>query len=386
MRRSLKFIPWILPFLGILLGYGYAYVFFHGLLETWQFVGKPDENIARIIGIRERTFNLQPSTSLATCQMFIKLLQSYWPRKMIPRWSHMKIIAESFAGVATLGTRLVEMYSPEEKRLFEDQFALKLLPFGWRVFFRLAYLPGLRSLLLSLRERRMPGTLGAILCRTRYIDDVLRKSLQEGLDQLVILGAGFDTRAYRVAGMDRVRVFEVDLPGTCRLKQIRLKKVLGVVPDNVTLVGMDFEKQKLEDVLKAAGFQTGRRTLFIWEGVTQYLTAGAVNDTLEFVSSVSGVGSAIEFTYVRRGIIDGTSRPEWFKGFSSFAARVGSPLKFGLDPVELEGYLADRGLKLISDVGAADYQDLYLEPLGRELNVFDAERVAFARVNGSRRD
>jgi hypothetical protein len=62
MRRSLKFIPWILPFLGILLGYGYAYVFFHGLLETWQFVGKPDENIARIIGIRERTFNLQPST------------------------------------------------------------------------------------------------------------------------------------------------------------------------------------------------------------------------------------------------------------------------------------------------------------------------------------
>ena len=61
-------------------------------------------------------------------------------------------------------------------------------------------------------------------------------------------------------------------------------------------------------------------------------------------------------------------------------------MKFGLDPVELEGYLADRGLKLISDVGAADYQDLYLEPLGRELNVFDAERVAFARVNGSRRD
>jgi methyltransferase (TIGR00027 family) len=298
----------------------------------------------------------------------------------------MKIIADSFVGVATLGTRLVEMYSPEEKRLFEDQFALKLLPFGWRVFFRLAYLPGLRSLLLSLRERRMPGTLGAILCRTRYIDDVLKRSLEGGLDQLVILGAGFDTRAYRIAGMDQVRVFEVDLPGARKLKQIRVEKVLGAVPDNVTLIGMDFEKQKLEDVLKAAGFQTGRRTLFIWEGVTQYLTAGAVNDTLEFVSSVSGVGSAIVFTYVRRGIIDGTSRPEWFKGFSSFAARVGSPLKFGLDPVEVGQCLADHGLKLISDVGAADYQDLYLEPLSRELNVFDAERVAFARVNGSRRD
>ncbi|HZD41233.1 MAG TPA: hypothetical protein VE131_10955 [Terriglobales bacterium] len=53
MRRSLKFIPWILPFLGIVLGYGYAYVFFRGLLETWQFVGKPDENIVRIIGIKD---------------------------------------------------------------------------------------------------------------------------------------------------------------------------------------------------------------------------------------------------------------------------------------------------------------------------------------------
>jgi hypothetical protein len=53
MRRSLKFIPWLLPLLGIVLGYGYAYVFFHGLLETWQFVGKPEEDIARIIGIRD---------------------------------------------------------------------------------------------------------------------------------------------------------------------------------------------------------------------------------------------------------------------------------------------------------------------------------------------
>jgi methyltransferase (TIGR00027 family) len=297
-----------------------------------------------------------------------------------------KIIGESFAGVATSATRVIELYYPEELRLFEDRFALKLLPFGWQVFFRLVYLPGLRNLVLSLRERRMPGTLGAILCRTRYIDDVLRRSLEEGIDQLVILGAGLDSRAYRIAGMDQVRVFEVDLPGARKLKQIRVEKVLGAVPDNVTLVGMDFEQHKLEDVLKAAGFQKGKRTLFIWEGVTQYLTADAVNDTLEFVSSVSSVGSAIVFTYVRRDIIDGTASPEWFKGFVSFARSVGSPLKFGLDPVELGHYLADRGLKLISDVGAADYQDLYLKPLSRELNVFDAERVAFARVNGPRRD
>jgi methyltransferase (TIGR00027 family) len=208
----------------------------------------------------------------------------------------------------------------------------------------------------------------------------LRGSLEKGIDQLVILGAGFDTRAYRIPGMDQVRVFEVDLPGSRRLKQARLESVLGAVPENVTLIGMDFDQQNLDDVLSAADFQKGQRTLFIWEGVTQYITAEAVDDTLEFVSGVSGAGSAIVFTYVRRGIIDGTARPEWLGSFLSFARAVGSPYLFGLDQDEVEEYLADRGLKLVDDVGAAEYQDRYLRPLGRELNVFDGERVALAEV------
>lgn len=294
----------------------------------------------------------------------------------------MKIFSESFAGVATAATRVIELYYPVDKRLFEDPFALKLLPFSWQVLFRLVYLPGLRGVVLSLRERRMPGSLGAILCRTRYIDDLLKRSLEEGLDQVVILGAGFDTRAHRIPGMDQVQVFEIDLPGTRKLKENRLESVLGAVPKNVTLIGMDFDQQDLGDILADAGFQKGKRTLFIWEGVTQYLTAEAVSNTLEFVSDVSGAGSAIVFTYVRRGIIDGTDRPEWMGPFLSFARRVGSPMIFGLDQAELEQYLSDRGLKLIDDVGAAEYHELYLKPLGRELNVFDGERVAFAKVMG----
>ena len=156
----------------------------------------------------------------------------------------MKIVGEGFAGVGTSITRVVEMYYPKDKRLFDDRFAYDLLPFGWKVFVRLCYLPGLRGLLLSLRERRMPGTLGALLCRVRYIDDVLKRALEDGLEQLAILGAGFDSRAYRIAGMDRVQVLEVDLPGARDLKQKRLEEVLGAVPENVTLVGMDFDRQK----------------------------------------------------------------------------------------------------------------------------------------------
>jgi methyltransferase (TIGR00027 family) len=290
-------------------------------------------------------------------------------------------IGDSFAGVGTAATRVIEMYQPEDRRLFDDPLAYALLPLGWRLLLRLAYLPGLRGAVLSMRERRMPGSLGGILCRTRYIDDVLQRSLAGGLDQVVILGAGFDTRAYRIAGMDRVRVFEVDLPGACKAKRSRLESVLGRMPRNVALVGMDFDRQDLGEMLCASGFQTGQRMLFIWEGVTQYITAEAVSHTLEFISRVSGAGSSIVFTYVRRGIIDGTDRPEWMGSFLVLAGKLGSPMIFGLDQAELEPYLLERGLELVEDVGAADYQEHYLRPLGREMNVFDGERAAFARVS-----
>lgn len=292
----------------------------------------------------------------------------------------MKIIGESFAGMATSATRVIELYFPEDKRLFNDPFALKLLPFGWQALFRLVYLPGLRNLVLALRERRMPGSLGAILCRTRYIDDVFVKSLGVGFDQVVILGAGFDSRAYRISGLEAVRVFEVDFPGTRNLKQARLEKVLGSVPKNVILVGINFEEQTLDEVLTVEGFQVGKRTFFIWEGVTQYITAEAVDRTLNFVANTSGAGSKIVFTYVRRGLIDGTDREEWMNPFLSFARRVGSPFIFGIDPDEIEQFLAEHGMNLIEDVGASDYQTRYLKPLRRELNVFDGERAVYAEV------
>lgn len=290
----------------------------------------------------------------------------------------MKIVGESFAGVATAATKMVELYTPTGERLFEDPYLVKLLPWGWRLFFRLAFLPGLRQAVLRLREKRMPGSLGSILCRTRYIDDVLKGSLESGLNQVVILGAGFDTRPYRIPGIEQVRVFEVDLPGTCDLKQQRVTQVLGSVPPHVTLIGMDFDREKLAEKLAAAGFQHGLRTLFIWEGVTQYLTPEAVESTLEFVARTSGPGSTIVFTYIPRALIDGTERPEWMDSLLKFARMAGSPIIFGLDPDDLGHYLADRGLSLVSDVGASDYQERYLKPLGRTLNVFAGERAAVA--------
>jgi methyltransferase (TIGR00027 family) len=293
----------------------------------------------------------------------------------------MKIIPESFAGVATAGTRAVELFQPDHKRLFEDRIGWRLLPPGWRIFLGFFYLPGLRQLVLALRERRMPGSLGGILLRTRYIDDTLVTKLNIGLDQVVILGAGFDTRAYRLPGIEKTRVFEVDLTGTMELKVKRLSKVLGSVPDHVTLVRIDFDREEIENLLIKQGYQPDKRTFFIWEGVTQYLSAEAVRNTLTFIAESGGEGSGIVFTYIRKGLFSGVDTPDWFQGYLDFAARVGSPVGFGLDPAELGDYLADLGLFLVSDVGAVEYKKWYLDPIGRELCIFDIERAAYAEVH-----
>ena len=110
--------------------------------------------------------------------------------------------------LAATALRVTESYRPDGERVIEDRFGRDFLPPVWH----LLLLPGIRQALIALTERRGPGALGMLLCRTRYIDDALRNALGEGLDQVVNLGVGFDTRAYRIPGINQTRVFEVDQP------------------------------------------------------------------------------------------------------------------------------------------------------------------------------
>ena len=112
--------------------------------------------------------------------------------------------------------------------------------------------------------------------------------------------------------------------------------------------------------------------------------AKAVDATFGYVSCAAAVGSEIVFTYIHRGIINGSTRSEVDQRIVSFARRVGAPWIFGFDPAELEGYLMARGLKLIEEVGVSEYRARYLAPLDREMNIFESERVVLARV--SRKD
>jgi methyltransferase (TIGR00027 family) len=193
----------------------------------------------------------------------------------------------------------------------------------------------------------------------------------------VILGAGFDCRAYRMPLLVRTRVFEVDQASTLAAKRRRLGQVLPGLPPYVRFVEVDFNRQHPEDALEAAGYRGDLRTCFIWEGVTNYLTAVAVDGTLRWIGSAVA-GSRVLFTYVQRSALAGTAGG---KRLGGLLQRVGEPWTFGFDPVELPAYLAERGLRLIEDIGSREYRARYMRPDGLHMCGFEFYHVADAEVD-----
>jgi methyltransferase (TIGR00027 family) len=217
----------------------------------------------------------------------------------------------------------------------------------------------------------------------QFIDDAIAASLGEQTEQLVILGAGFDSRAYRLPGLSDITVFEVDHPDTQTAKRRALVRVLPVLPEHVRFVAIDFNQRELETVMPAAGYRESARTFILWEGVTNYLTEAAVDTTLRWCARASP-GSLLLFTYVHRDVL---TRPGAFIGterlFASLA-KVGEKLTFGIEPSELPEFLAKRGLSLESDVGATEYRERYFKDAARRMRGHEFYRVALVRVGSPR--
>jgi len=275
--------------------------------------------------------------------------------------------------------RALESARPADRRLFADPLARTFL--GWRLALvaRAAAAPGLRDLLPRLIDRRWPGPRSAVVARTRLIDDAIEGGLGGSVDQVLILGAGFDTRAHRLAALRRPRVFEVDHPDTQAAKRRALARALPALPPNVRFVAHDFRRDDLGATLAAAGYREPAPTLFLWEGVTNYLDEAAVDATLRRCARASP-GSPLIFTYVHRDIL---SKPESFFGSERLFAsleRFGERFTFGLEPAEVPAFLAKRGLVLESDVGAAEYRLRYFGDAARAMRGHEFYRVAQARV------
>ena len=269
----------------------------------------------------------------------------------------------------------VEQHEPPGQRRVDDDLAARFLPTPLRWLVAATRSSTVRRLLIGASEWSGPGLWTNMACRKHYIDDKLDEALP-GIDAVVVLGAGLDSRAYHLARHSRIPIFEVDQPVNIARKAAAVRRVLGGQPRSVRLVPLDFERDDLLTTLAELGYRTDYRVFFIWEGVTQYLTEDAVRATLEGLRPVAS-GSRLVFTYVRRDFIDGLNR--YGTGTLYRMVRERRQLwQFGMQPEDVAGFVDDYGWRLLEQAGPDELVRRYVEPAGRNLPASQLEWSAYA--------
>jgi methyltransferase (TIGR00027 family) len=282
----------------------------------------------------------------------------------------------SLTAEAVTMARAVEHLKPPAERVVDDPWAHLFLSTAARR--TIAAWSGS----VTGRVLRRLGATGTtyVPLRHRFIDDHLTAALDAGVAQVVLLGAGYDTRAYRFADqLDGRPVFEVDLAPISRAKAATIAKHQEQFPDaNVVRVEIDFESQALDDVLAGAGFTVGGASFFIWEGVPMYLTRAAVTATLDAVHELSADGSQIahDMWY----LVDdpgplGTAR----RSAPSALSLIGEPVTFGVHPEDYDHLLRRHGFRIVDLALASELQARYAPgsraALDDSLYVLTAERT-----------
>jgi methyltransferase (TIGR00027 family) len=198
----------------------------------------------------------------------------------------------------------------------------------------------------------------------------------------VILGAGYDVRAHRLDCLSDRVVYEVDHANTQADKRAVLARAKPPAATAPTYVAVDFERDELAAALIASGYQPAQRSMFLWEGVTQYLSSESVDKTLSAIHQAGRQGDTLVFTYVDDAVVRGEHDrfPEaarWLHG----TAKRGEPWIFGLTAADLRDYLRRRGFSLVSDRSTREAGERYFTPLRRPDRGSDLYHVATATIS-----
>ncbi|MEN6339979.1 MAG: SAM-dependent methyltransferase [Clostridiaceae bacterium] len=210
--------------------------------------------------------------------------------------------------------------------------------------------PFVRSFLKCTPE----GMYEYVIARTRYFDEAFQRALTDGTEQILILGAGFDSRGIRFAAdTSRARVFELDSPTTQTAKKKRYLQKHIPIPKNLTFVSVDFDKQRMEDRLLACGFLQNKTTLVLMEGLTMYLQPVSVEALLTTLHSLLGNGSMIAFDFIDAALVSQNVIIEAESALVSSVERSGEAFHFGLTPTQAAPFLLNAGF-FLTDLSNAD--------------------------------
>ncbi|HUH66494.1 MAG TPA: class I SAM-dependent methyltransferase [Syntrophales bacterium] len=276
--------------------------------------------------------------------------------------------------------RATEMLRPEDERVCQDPFAVKFLSQEWAEIFTERQ----RLTALAIESaKKFPGINGAVVARARFIDEIVLQYVEEGLAQIAILGAGYDSRAYRIQEIkENVTVFEVDDPSTQEIKIERLIKIFGEKPGHVRFVPIDFVSDDLKTRLMEHAYDPQKRTLFIMEGLIFYLPAQVIDRIFTFIAKHGGFSGAVVFDYLPPSVINGTSDRTEVQNFRKDLENYGEYLRFGLESNELATFLMQRGFELKKNINAPDLRAKYFPGKSREREITPIFWFAHAAVRG----
>ena len=219
------------------------------------------------------------------------------------------------------------------------------------------------------------GIYEYVIARTKYIDAVFRQALAEQFDQVLIFGAGFDTRAIRFQdAIGNTRVFELDVSVTQQAKIGQYQKRLLDVPLNLKFIAIDFDKDSLSMKLNEAGFYKQQRTLFMLEGLVMYLQPESVDATFQAIRDYAGKGSRVVFDYIYASVLRNEGIYYGETGIVQTVSGAGEQWHFGIEKGQIEQFLARYTLQLIDHKDAKELEEAYFS---------DSNSKIIGRVNGT---
>jgi len=281
--------------------------------------------------------------------------------------------------------RLIETLAKPDERVINDPYADRFV-----LGARLIKLMG-HKLNVWLGQKIVPGFHEHLISRTRFIDDLINESAAKGIEQYVILGAGYDTRAHRLELPSSIKIFEVDQVEVQATKRSKLPKELTDL-ENITYVAVDFNRQSLTERLIDEGFDQSKSTIFTLEGVSQYITKEALNSTIKEVAKLTQKARSLFFLSYVNELLDknpkacfGTGYPGAKKRASLIrygSAKVGEPWISFYSTEDIESLLSKNDYTIIDNATLRDLNSRYFAPVGRTLSenqLFNIEHFVVAK-------
>jgi len=240
-----------------------------------------------------------------------------------------------------------------------DYLAEYFLPSHFKFFIKSKKI---RANMKNKFNKLLPGLHEYVIARTAFFDGIFINALNKNIPQIVLLGAGYDSRAYRFAKLNsETKIFELDIAPTQNRKKKCLKRAQVEIPKHVALVPINFNKESLKDILEKAGYESHEKTLFLWEGVSYYLESESVDATLEFVSHSSHNESAIALDYaitISEENINYYGVKEFFQTMKKHHAN--EELMFAIKEGKIESFFKQRGLKIVNHLDNKEIEKTFL--------------------------